>query len=516
MSGRSAKGAARTATAERPSPANGVRVAVVGRDRTLREAIAARVAAAGYAVSAGRVERQRSEALSGGCDALVVLASRTDGHALQVLEKLREHQSDACVIVAGPDPGADDVALLLRAGAYDYLTTPIKPGRLEEALEHGLETRRSFIEVRQLSGKLQETNAALARERDNLQHWNRNLVLLNQLAQAMSETLKADEIVRMVQSRLGQIVPFDLLGLGWLKPERVWIHSAQPLPDRELEDAKRAMLAKVQGLPLSGRYADRAPRELDLLDEERPSPLCDEQIVPMMVGVAQVGLMRLERHNRAPFSEHEIELLKIVAGSVALALRNAEAHSHVQNLAMTDGLTNLLNRRAFASYVAREFKESERYGTPLGLIMMDLDHFKSINDRHGHLIGDRMLKDVAALLSRTIRAMDIVTRYGGEEFAIILRRCDLPQAMMLAERIRKRVEQHAFTASGTRIPLTISLGVVVVPDPQILTVDDFIAVADRTLYHAKARGRNRVEVYESAAAVGAGGAGPGRGRLPAY
>jgi diguanylate cyclase (GGDEF)-like protein len=286
--------------------------------------------------------------------------------------------------------------------------------------------------------------------------------------------------------------------VAWLKPERVWAYSPHPDHEHEREAARQAVMAEIARLPFVGRKTDDVQLDADLVPEPPSLDFHPTLTVPMMVGAGQVGLMRLERRDGPAFTDHEAELLKVVAGSLALALRNAEAHSHVQTLAMTDGLTGLLNRRAFMYYLERELKETERFGTPLALLMMDLDHFKTVNDRYGHLTGDRLLNEVAGLLSRAVRAMDVVTRYGGEEFALILRRTALSQATVLAERIRAKIDRHAFVANDIRIPLTMSMGIVTLPNPQLMHVEDLIAAADKTLYQAKARGRNRVEVYEPA------------------
>ena len=219
--------------------------------------------------------------------------------------------------------------------------------------------------------------------------------------------------------------------------------------------------------------------------------------VPLRVAQEPVGILRLQRGSGEPFEPYQVELVKAVTTPLALALRNAEAHQLVQSQALTDGLTNLLNRRAFSNILAREFREAERYQTPLCLIMMDVDHFKSVNDRFGHPVGDRLLREVAGLIGQAIRTVDIATRYGGEEFAIILPRTDVVQAQVLANRIRELLAQQVFLVEGAHLSLTVSMGIAQTPDPQIAAVDDLVAVADDALYRAKTYGRNRVEMNQS-------------------
>ena len=216
--------------------------------------------------------------------------------------------------------------------------------------------------------------------------------------------------------------------------------------------------------------------------------------LPLMAAKRLAGLIRLECAPGAPFEPSQVELVKTIATSLALALRNAEVHNYVQNLAITDGLTNLLNRRAFSNIFAREFKEAERYCTPLCLVMADIDHFKQVNDKFGHMVGDRLLTELAGIITRSARAVDVITRYGGEEFALILPRTDLPQASIMANRIRVAVERHPFEINGSTIRLTISMGIARIPHPHIVTADEAVASSDATLYRAKSKGRNRVVV----------------------
>ncbi|TAJ07404.1 MAG: diguanylate cyclase [Nitrospirae bacterium] len=458
------------------------RVMVMSPTASVRRAFQARVQAAGYDVWSG------PEGSACDVEAVICHLPGSGMGALALLQDLRDSHSDACLIVAGRDHGAERTAALLRTGAFDYLATPVPDGRLEEALRQGLEVRRSFLQVRELSDKLQQANEELARERDGLRHWNQSLVLVNDLSQSFAGTLDAEEIVQMVGHRLTPMLDLDLLGVGWCAPPRAWVHAA-PATDS-------ATIQRVQGVLLAGGSGSvtRTP-EGTVAGESAVGGAVLE--VPLRVAQEPVGFLRLQRGSREPFEPYHVELIKAVTTSLALALRNAEAHLQVQSQALTDGLTNLLNRRAFTNILAREFREAERYQTPLCLIMLDVDHFKSVNDRFGHPVGDRLLQDVAGLIGQAIRTVDIATRYGGEEFAIILPRTDVAQAQVLANRIRELLAQQTFLADGARFGLTVSMGIAQTPNPQIATVDDLVAAADEALYQAKTRGRNRVETNQS-------------------
>ncbi|HKQ53321.1 MAG TPA: diguanylate cyclase [Pyrinomonadaceae bacterium] len=159
--------------------------------------------------------------------------------------------------------------------------------------------------------------------------------------------------------------------------------------------------------------------------------------------------------------------------------------------AMTDALTGLLNRHALTHTLARESAEARRYTRPLSCLMVDLDDFKTINDTYGHATGDRVLRQIAAVLREAVRGTDTVFRYGGEEFLVLLPETDLAGAGALGEKIRAAVEGRLFGQSARAFDLTLSIGVASLSGDE--SGNDMIARADTALYRAKKRGRNRVE-----------------------
>lgn len=166
----------------------------------------------------------------------------------------------------------------------------------------------------------------------------------------------------------------------------------------------------------------------------------------------------------------------------------------IESLVMQDGLTRLLNRRAFDDRLNDEYNRSKRYNQPLSLLMLDIDHFKQVNDTYGHPAGDEILRLMAALMLDSVREIDAVARYGGEELAVILPTTDLIHARALAERIRRSVASYEFKVAGKILHITVSIGLAVMPD-HALTVVQLIDAADQSLYAAKHQGRNRVCSY---------------------
>jgi len=166
--------------------------------------------------------------------------------------------------------------------------------------------------------------------------------------------------------------------------------------------------------------------------------------------------------------------------------------------ALRDGLTKIFNKKYFLDRLESEFAYAVRHRTPLSLVMFDIDHFKRINDTHGHLAGDYALSTLAKVVSDTIRQEDVFARYGGEEFAVICRGIDLHGALAFGERIRRCVDAQAFVYNGVDIKVTVSVGVAAVSDVGMKEPAELIGAADDALYQAKRAGRNRMMVAAGA------------------
>jgi len=177
----------------------------------------------------------------------------------------------------------------------------------------------------------------------------------------------------------------------------------------------------------------------------------------------------------------------LAAGNVELSFLQ-----HLHEVSALDPLTRVANRRSFEEYLKRELPLATMRDRDLVLLVVDVDHFKAVNDTHGHLAGDTVLKDLAGLMQQNLRGSDFLCRYGGEEFAIVLPATNLTASLPLAERLRFAVSQHDFVHEGTHIPVTISIGAAGWTEAGISNKDELIACADNRLYKAKEAGRNRV------------------------
>ena len=167
-------------------------------------------------------------------------------------------------------------------------------------------------------------------------------------------------------------------------------------------------------------------------------------------------------------------------------------HEEIYRMTIVDGLTGFHNRRYFLDFLEREIAQSVRHGHPLTLLMMDIDHFKRINDERGHLAGDAVLKALAERIGPRIRREELFARYGGEEFAVVLSVTDLEGGIRFAEQLRELVANQPFSFQGESFSITTSIGVATLSDHPEMTTDVLIAQADKNLYEAKGAGRNRV------------------------
>ncbi len=210
----------------------------------------------------------------------------------------------------------------------------------------------------------------------------------------------------------------------------------------------------------------------------------------------QLGSLKIMRRQR--FSDEEIKLLESLLCSLIYPLRNATLFNQAVKLAHTDPLTKTNNRAAFDDCLQREISLAKRNCSHLSVIFFDIDHFKSINDTYGHKCGDMALASAANCITDAVRGSDIVFRYGGEEFVILLNGTNHEGAKIMAERIRKNVENHTIAHEMNIIKLTASLGVSTLNESD--SSESFIKRADEAMYFAKANGRNQVQV-ESACAL---------------
>ncbi len=242
---------------------------------------------------------------------------------------------------------------------------------------------------------------------------------------------------------------------------------------------------------------DRPPTRHRLSKLARDEGIRSSICLPLTSHASRLGVIYFYRTDRDTFAPDEIELLRTFSNLVAGTIEEARLREELGTLARTDSLTGLLNRRVFDRRLEEEHRRAQRYGKPYALTLIDIDHFKRVNDSYGHPAGDEVLRAIGQLLARQFRDVDTVARFGGEEFAVIMPEISGAAATPVAERLRGTVAATPFRLpDGREIGVTVSIGVACFPD----CADSMQAVVDRAdqaLYTAKEAGRNRVVLYRT-------------------
>jgi diguanylate cyclase (GGDEF)-like protein len=331
-------------------------------------------------------------------------------------------------------------------------------------LSHISQAANSVLEPR----KVMEIVMSRAQELIGAQAWA--VLLLDEKDQTLSLELRTDgriETMKDVRVRLGEGIP------GWVAQSR------KPLI--------------VNDVRLDRRFDGRLDRAAGLSTR---SVLC----APLVSRGRIIGAVELINKRRGKFTARDLEMVTTLVEPGAIALENAILYQKSAELTVTDDLTKLFNSRYLNVHLKREIKRSRRYGMPVSLIFLDLDGFKYVNDNYGHLAGSRALFEVGQVLQETVREIDVVSRYGGDEFTIILPQTGAAGAMVIADRIRLALEERVFLADlGLRVRLTASFGVSTFPDHG-QSREELIQGADQAMYLVKDRGKNGVALALQATA----------------
>jgi diguanylate cyclase (GGDEF)-like protein len=349
--------------------------------------------------------------------------------------------------------------------------------------------------------ELEKTSAELQRQ---LALWHD----LHDLSTVLLSTLEQGSVLPQVTTMLKGIVDFDTMDIRLVdeaRNELVAIY-ARDEDAEEILDFSSPLDVGVTGWVVSHNEAQlvndmtRDPRGVVV-----PGTEVEPQasiVVPLNVRGKVTGALTIDRLRGRVFEEHELETVKLFANFAAIAIQNALSYEEMERQAISDGLTGIHNYRHFQDALSAAVSRAERYSEAFCLLMMDLDHFKAVNDTIGHQRGDDVLREVAAALKRCSRESDYLARYGGEEFVMILPQTSLPEAQVVAERVRAEVAAIDVGAPDLRV--TVSVGVASYPE-SALDPDGVLGAADAALLRAKARGRNRVCLFteDKGAAVGA-------------
>jgi diguanylate cyclase (GGDEF)-like protein len=391
---------------------------------------------------------------------------------IDLLERVRRDHPETDFVVATGNASVESAVGALRMGATDYLLKPIMPEQLALLVERILGRRRLLVENERLRDALRTVESC----------------------QTLVRCLDAGEIY---------VVALDLL-------------LEQLRRTRGLALFQRTAVPMADGVAFRGFDESEAQRLHQLLVGEKPIDLssveeiavvsegafhevlraadvqCERALViPISGRDTESGVLWVLEDGR-PFETEELERARFIAGHAELALNNAERYSHAKERAFFDDVTEVYNARYLLQALEHETRRAERYGKHLSVLFLDLDRFKLVNDRFGHLVGSQTLRRLSQVLQQCIRQVDTLARYGGDEFTILLVDSDLDVGLTIAERIRRTVAETLF--EGVRdapVRLTISIGVSAFPQHGTRG-EVLLDMSDKAMYRAKSLGRNCV------------------------
>lgn len=352
-------------------------------------------------------------------------------------------------------------------------TEKCKPGACFIAVDSEDEIGESAKAFNYLVASLAESHRSDAAVRTFTEMLATNLELETLTSQALQQLLKhtaagAGAVLIAADGRLNVAAAH-----GLRSPEEI---IASDHVRRAMQTGQEVSIALPEDVLMEGVLADFRPREV-LVD-------------PVLYKGVPLGAIILG--SATCFSNEVRSRLALFRQGMALAFNNALTHDRLQRLAALDPLTGIYNRRFGMGRLHEEFSRAVRATAPLGLMMFDIDYFKKVNDTYGHLAGDRVLVAVAKTARSAVREGDVLMRYGGEEFLIILPAASKENTRTVGERLRRKVEDTVLSEGDQTVRVTISVGVTAYPEPDAANEQELVKRADEALYRAKESGRNRV------------------------
>jgi two-component system cell cycle response regulator len=463
----------------------------------------------GYAVTAVADRTELFAAISRTAPDLILIDGdvvETDG---AILGQLRsdERWHDVRVIISAPWAAVEEGGASLPWGADDCVS---KPYRVPELLGRVRTQLRANGQLQAARAALRETTAELERVRGDAVSNRRLIDILHEVTGELSAT----EIYRILARRVARALEISHCSVVLARPGDIAGVVAAAVEDASIQDVEIQL--------------DHYPEISTALESSQPVLVEDARIHPLFAGMralwaaegravairsvatvpfsidrwrSGVLFLRTDRSERS-LTNDDVDFADIVIRAAVAAIRRAQAlettradNRRLEALATTDPLTRVLNRRALLDRLTAEVDRARRFGSALSLLLLDVDHFKEINDTAGHLAGDSVLRQLGALLEDAVRKVDVVARYGGEEFVAILPETASEGGVIFAERLRERIAEQAFDVGAEQpVHLTVSIGIATFPHPRVASTEDLFARADEALYRAKSDGRNQVRI----------------------
>ena len=445
-------------------------ILLVEDDRFFREMFSNLLQAEGYQVETASCGSDGLEMLAKGQYSLVITdLVMPDISGLEILSRVRESHPTVDVIMVTGNANLESAIFALKHGARDYLIKPVDPDEFKHSVAMCIQQRR-----------LLDENVEL-----------KNMLSLFRASQAIAGCLDSEHLYSLLVEAIAREAGFSR-ALGFFMAEGAL----------ELKVAKG--ISAILGESLSedifellalSNAAEFSIQHLDLSAPYSSEGFTEAFLIPVYSHAESFGMIVLLNN---PFSAlpdiaaYRKNILFLIEQSLR-AFENAETFSKAKDLLFIDDVSGLYNHRYLDIALEREMKRVERYASHLAVLFIDVDSFKQVNDIHGHLVGSRVLAEFGALVKKSVRDVDIVIRYGGDEYTAILVETSCVPAGLVAERIRRQVETHDFSgAEGQIIRLTCSIGYACCPE-DTASKDELLEMADKAMYVGKTSGKNRIQ-----------------------
>jgi diguanylate cyclase (GGDEF)-like protein len=329
----------------------------------------------------------------------------------------------------------------------------------------------------------------------------KNLNILRSILNTISTTSDIKDIVESAGASLPKLFDFSSFGMFWKTGLLLYLYQEESCSPSFTKSVVENMFKALSILGEESIDVNRVTLQVEKR-KLKPNQVMDPRAtlksfftLPLAVEGEIIGCISLNSDQPNAFDVQDLQFFSVIGYQMTAALKHFQMVSSIKDMAIYDTLTNVHNRRYFDERIGAETKKSFLSGTPLSLVMVDIDYFKNVNDTYGHTQGDKVLCKVASLLKSSVRKDDTVARYGGEEFVLILPGAKLEVVSIIAERIRRLVETTPFEVGQTQIHLTISLGISNLPSHRARSEEELVKMADHALYNAKRGGRNRVSIF---------------------
>ncbi len=445
-------------------------ILLVEDDRFFREMFSNLLNAEGYQVETASCGSDGLEMLAKGQYSLVITdLVMPDISGLEILSRVRESHPTVDVIMVTGNANLESAIFALKHGARDYLIKPVNPDEFRHSVAQCIQQRR-----------LLDENVEL-----------KNMVSLFRASQAIAGCMDSEHLYLLLveavarEAGLGSAIGFFMV------EDALELKIAKGISSK----LGKSLSDEIQARLASSTAAEFSIQHLHLSQSFNSEGFSEALLIPVYSHAATFGMIVL-LNNPASVLPDITKCRKNILFLIEQSLRafeNAESFSKAKDLLFIDDVSGLYNHRYLDIALEREMKRVERYASHLAVLFIDVDSFKQVNDVYGHMVGSRVLAEFGALIKKSVRDVDIVIRYGGDEYTAILVETSCVTADLVAERIRRQVEAHHFSgAEGQAIRLTCSIGYACCPD-DAASKDILLEMADKAMYVGKTSGKNRVQ-----------------------